>query len=170
MQQNCRNLFEHFGINFCTRLDHRVQLRHLRLDLCALRIQAEHAECVADFLQHLELGQQLTQVLRAGAYEDVEVVLDRNRHAVERPEQAAGSAPFIRCLCRCHGAVAVDGDEGVEAVLVVCDLDRVEGRADVIGDAHRCRVWLIVRPARLCSGVGVVEALHHVAEPGGLTP
>ncbi len=100
----------------------------------------------------------------------VEVVLDRNRHAVQRPEQAAGSAPFIRCSCRCHGAVAVDGDEGVEAVLVVCDLDRVEGRADVIGDAHRCRVWLIVRPARLRSGVSAVEALHHVAEPGGLTP
>jgi hypothetical protein len=66
-----RRLVEHLAVR-----DDRGELLRLALNLRAGSLEAEHAERVADLLQHVELSGELVDRLHARAHEDVERVFD----------------------------------------------------------------------------------------------
>ena len=77
VEQRGRDLLERALIGRLAVRDDGGEILSLALDLAARFVEAENAERVADFLQHVELRAQLVGALHARAHEDVERVFDR---------------------------------------------------------------------------------------------
>ena len=63
-----------------------------------------------------------------GIADGAHVVLDRDWDAGERAKRFAGGPPAVDLLCQFESGVAVDTEEGVDALVVRADLIEVGGR------------------------------------------